>query len=87
MYDLDLVVVVAQFSYHIVPVQAIKHLTSTSCLHFRKELIISVRYSANDRRKDFIINHNESDLRCQGIEPGSPDSQSNALLIELTGRR
>jgi hypothetical protein len=29
-----------------------------------------------------MINHNESDLRRQGIEPGSPDSQSNALSIE-----
>jgi hypothetical protein len=32
------------------------------------------RYSANDRRKDFMINHNESDTHRPGIEPGSPDS-------------
>jgi hypothetical protein len=40
----------------------------------------------NDRRKDFMINHNESDLRRPEIEPGSPDSPSKALPIELTGR-
>jgi hypothetical protein len=34
------------------------------------------RYSANDRRKDNMINHNESDLRNPEIEPGSPNSQS-----------
>jgi hypothetical protein len=32
------------------------------------------RYSANDHRKDFMIDHKESDLRCLGIEPGLPDS-------------
>jgi hypothetical protein len=44
------------------------------------------RYNANDRNKDFMINHNESELRRPGIEPGSPDSQSNALPIGQTGR-
>jgi hypothetical protein len=33
-----------------------------------------------------MINHNESDLHSPGIELGSPDSQLNALPIELTGR-
>jgi hypothetical protein len=42
------------------------------------------KYSANDHRKDFMINHNESDLHYQGIKLGLPDSQSNALPIELT---
>jgi hypothetical protein len=74
----------------IVPVQAVKQFTSTSCLHFRKEpkllYMPEQRYSANDRRKDFMINHNESDQRRPGIEPGSPDSQFNILSIELTGR-
>jgi hypothetical protein len=42
------------------------------------------RYSVNDRRKDFMIYHNESDLHRPGIEPGSPDSLSNSLPIELT---
>jgi hypothetical protein len=36
------------------------------------------RYIANDRRKDLMINHNES----PGIEPESPDSKSNAQPIE-----
>jgi hypothetical protein len=39
--------------------------TSTSCFHFRKELTFVMRelkYSANDRRKDFRINRNECDL-------------------------
>ena len=38
-------------------------------------------YSVNDRIKNFIINHIESDLRGPGIEPGSLDSQSIALPI------
>jgi hypothetical protein len=38
------------------------------------------------RKKDFVVNYNESDLYRLGIEPGSPDSLSNALPIELTGR-
>jgi hypothetical protein len=53
-----------------------KQSTSSSCLHFRKELkllyIPEQRYSANDHRKDFMINHNESDLQRHGIEPISP---------------
>jgi hypothetical protein len=44
------------------------------------------KYSANDRRKDFMIIQNESDLRRSRIEPGWPDLQPNALPIELTGR-
>jgi hypothetical protein len=36
--------------------------------------------------EDFMINYNESDLRCPEIEHMSPDLQSNALPIELTGR-
>jgi hypothetical protein len=59
-------------------------------VHFRKELIASVHaraeVPANENKKDFMINHNESYLNCSGIEPGPPDSQSNALTIELTGR-
>jgi hypothetical protein len=79
----------AQFSHRIVPGQAVKQFTSTSWLHFRKELkrlYIPEQYSVNDRRKDFIISHNESDQRHPWIELGSPDSQSNSLPIELTGR-
>jgi hypothetical protein len=34
-------------------------------------------YIANNFTKDFIINHNESDLRRPGMEPGSPDSRSS----------
>jgi hypothetical protein len=49
------------------------------------------RYSGNDRRKDFMmnhnenfmINHNESVLHLPGIQTGLPDSQSNGLSIEL----
>jgi hypothetical protein len=37
------------------------------------------RYSANNSRKDFMINH-------KGIEPGSTNLQSNALPIKLTER-
>jgi hypothetical protein len=40
------------------------------------------KYSANDRRKDFMINHNESEMYRPGIEPESPESQCNVL----TGR-
>jgi hypothetical protein len=82
----------AQFSHHIVPGQAVKQFTSTSCFHIHKELkllympVQRQRYSANDRRKDFMISHNKSDLRRPGIELRSPDSQSNAQPIELTGQ-
>jgi hypothetical protein len=34
-----------------------------------------------------MINLNESDLRCPGIEPEPPDSLSKALPIDLTGRQ
>jgi len=44
----------------------------TCCLHFHKELkllyIPEQRYGANDRREDFMTNHNESYLRRPGIE-------------------
>jgi hypothetical protein len=40
--------------------------------------------SANDRRKNFMINNNEIVLRRPGIEPESPDSLSNAKPIEVT---
>jgi hypothetical protein len=48
-------------------------------VHFRKELkqllfMAEQRNSANDRRKDFMIIHNECDLRRPRIEPGSPDA-------------
>jgi hypothetical protein len=33
-----------------------------------------------------MISRNKSELRRPIIEPGSPDLQSNALPIELTGR-
>jgi hypothetical protein len=41
------------------------------------------RYSASDRRKDFMIDHYESDLRRPEIEPGSPNSQSNPLTSKV----
>jgi hypothetical protein len=44
------------------------------------------KYSAYEHRKECMINHNESDLHRLGIEPGSPDSQSNALPYDLTSR-
>jgi hypothetical protein len=44
------------------------------------------RYCANDPRVDFMTDHNDSDLRRPGIEPGSPDSQFNAISIDFTGR-
>jgi hypothetical protein len=75
----------AQFNHRIVPGQAVKQFTSTSCLHFRRKLkllyMLEQRFSANDLGKDNMIKHNKSDLRRPGIEPGSPDSQSNALHI------
>ena len=39
-------------------------------------------FSANDSRKTFIINHNESDLYHPVIKPGLLDSQSNVLPVE-----
>jgi hypothetical protein len=62
--------------------------TRTSCFHFRKKRITSVHASAevSDRRKEFMINHNESDIRRPGIELGSPDSQSSILPCEVTGQ-
>jgi hypothetical protein len=86
MYDLDLVVEVAQFSYRIVPGQAFKQFTSTSCLHFRKELIIFVRYSANNRRKFSLSITTKVTCAVKELNPDRP-IQSNALPIELTGRR
>jgi hypothetical protein len=44
------------------------------------------RYSANDHRKDSMINHIESNLNCLGIDPRPPDSRSIAPPFELTGR-
>jgi hypothetical protein len=46
------------------PPQIVKQFTSrpTNCPHFHKELQEPM-YSANDRRKDFMFNHNKSDLR------------------------
>jgi hypothetical protein len=41
------------------------------------------RYSANDRRKKFIINHNESDLHRPGIEPGIA-TQLNELQLNTS---
>jgi hypothetical protein len=32
-----------------------------------------------------MINHNETDLHRPRIQSGPPDSETNALLIELTG--
>jgi hypothetical protein len=44
----------ARFNHCIVPGQAVKQFTSTSCLHLRKELKLlymqEQRYSANDHR-------------------------------------
>jgi hypothetical protein len=50
------------------------NLTNTCCLHFCKKLKLlyiptTRRTSANNSRNDFMINHNESDLNCPGIEP------------------
>ena len=42
-------------------------------------------YSVNDRRKNFMINHNEW-LASLGIKPRLLNSQSNTLPIELTGQ-
>jgi hypothetical protein len=62
----------AQFSHRSVPVQAAKQFTSTSCLHFRKGLkllyISKQRYGANDRRKTFMIIHNESGMSYPGVQ-------------------
>jgi hypothetical protein len=43
------------------------------------------RHIVNDCRKDFMINHNGSDLHHPGIEPESANSKAKALHIELTG--
>jgi hypothetical protein len=66
------------------PGQAVKQFTSTCCLHFGKELLKlhlympEQRYSANERWKYFMINHNERVLHRPGIKPGSPDFKFNA---------
>jgi hypothetical protein len=44
------------------------------------------RYSVNDHRKGYIINHNKSDLHRPGMEPPAAQFTVQALLIELTGR-
>jgi hypothetical protein len=41
--------------------------------------MLEQRYSSIDRTQDFMINHNESDLRRLGMESGWPDSQPTAL--------
>jgi hypothetical protein len=68
----------AQLSHRIAPGLAVKQFTSISCLYFRKELKLlynmykpEQRYSANDHRKDFMINLNECDMHSPEIEPGS----------------
>ena len=76
---------------HTISGQAIQRFTRTRCLHSRKDLTTSAhaRGSGTVRmavERIFMINHNESDLLRPGIEPGTFDSQSNALSTELTGR-
>jgi hypothetical protein len=71
--------------HHTVPVQAVKQFTSTTvAFTLAKNYIPEQRYGVNDRKKDFMINYNESDLYHPEIKPGLPDSQSIALPIELT---
>jgi hypothetical protein len=69
----------AQFSDRIVPGQPVKQFTQICLLLLYMQ---ERRYSANDSKKDFMVNHNKCDLRNSGIEPGSPYSKSNGLPIE-----
>jgi hypothetical protein len=46
----------------------------------------SVYATADASWKDFMINHNESDLHNSGMKPRSSVSHVSALPIELTGR-
>jgi hypothetical protein len=57
---------------------------SSSLLVLVTEISVHATVEAQcDRRNDFIVNHNESDLRRPEIEPLLPDLQSNALPISL----
>jgi hypothetical protein len=82
----------AQFSHRIVSGQAVKQFTSTSCLHFRKELkllyIPEQRYSANDRRKDFMIQYEYIRFgSCQAypLQTWSIYSKSHQHILKLVG--
>jgi hypothetical protein len=61
-----------QFSHRIVPGQAAKQFTSTSnvAFFFARNLLFlympELMCGASDHRKDFMINHNESDLHRPG---------------------
>jgi hypothetical protein len=77
------VVVVLVVSFRIT---AVSHIEFTRAQFNYRIVHGQAVYSANDRRKDSMINHDENDLRRPEIKPGSPDSQFNALPIGLTGR-
>jgi hypothetical protein len=67
------------------------HRSRTCCQAVNQYKLLSLSQALDNfcrcqsRRKDYMINHNESDLNRPGIEPTSSGSQSNALSIELTG--
>jgi hypothetical protein len=57
---------------------------SPGCFHFLKEPLYmpEQRYSRMTVEKiDFMVNNNNSDLHCLGIEPGSPVTQWELYLL------
>ena len=81
------------FSHCIFPSQAAKKSASrcSRCRHSTRNYWLLHYfpwkwYSAIDRRKDLMINHNECDLYQPKITSVSPDLQPNSLTIQLAGR-
>jgi hypothetical protein len=69
---------IAQFSHRIVSEHSVKQVTSTICTLYTCQSRGTVRVT---EERNFVINHNESDLYRLNIELGSPDSQSNTLPL------
>jgi hypothetical protein len=51
---------------------------TVECTEWQKSATTQSWYSLNDRRKRFMIDHNESDLHRPGIEIGSPINCSSS---------
>jgi hypothetical protein len=67
--------------------QAVKQITSTRTFTFtRNQQLLYMpeqRYSANDSRKDFVINHNESDQYRPVIDPARQFRIPTLYLLSL----